>query len=106
MTMHDDSGRPVVEGRVKQSLILAFLGTLVMGTTIPCLAAETVTYSYDTLGRLVASSHSGNVNSGLTIGITHDLADNRALLTVSGAAGGQRVMVLPLNGFTIIPLLQ
>ncbi|HEY0313558.1 MAG TPA: Ig-like domain-containing protein [Allosphingosinicella sp.] len=46
------------------------------------------TYSYDALGRLVATSSSGTVNNGLTTGIAYDPAGNRSCYTVAGAATG------------------
>jgi hypothetical protein len=49
-------------------------------------AAETVTYTYDALGRLVATAHSGGVNNGLQTGISYDPAGNRSNYSVSGSA--------------------
>lgn len=40
-------------------------------------ASETVTYSYDALGRLVATSVSGGPNNGMSTSIQLDKADNR-----------------------------
>ena len=65
-------------------------------------AAETVTYTYDALGRLVKVEHAGGSNSGMQQTTTFDPAGNRSNYTVTGAR--IRVIVLPLNGFTIIPL--
>lgn len=48
------------------------------------VAAETVTYSYDALGRLVASSASGGPNNGMNTGIAFDAAGNRTTYTVAG----------------------
>ena len=50
-------------------------------------AAETVTYSYDALGRLTASSSSGTVNDGATSTIGYDAAGNRSIfaMSISGA---------------------
>lgn len=50
-------------------------------------ASETVTYSYDALGRLTASSSSGTVNNGATSTIGYDAAGNRSIYaaSVSGA---------------------
>lgn len=70
-------------------------------------ASETITYNYDALGRLVQSTTSGTVNNGLTTATVYDSANNRSSQTVSGATksgNGVRVVVVPLNGFTIIPL--
>jgi hypothetical protein len=51
------------------------------------LASETVTYSYDALGRLVATTSSGTVNNGLATTIAYDPAGNRSTYSVTGAAG-------------------
>ena len=54
----------------------------------PALAAETVTFTYDALGRLVASASSGSVNNGVQGSLSYDPAGNRSSYAVSGAAGG------------------
>lgn len=54
----------------------------------PAQAGETKTYSYDALGRLVASSSSGTVNNGLATAINYDPAGNRSCYTVTGAPTG------------------
>ena len=46
-------------------------------------ASETVTYSYDTLGRLTKVVHSGSVNNGLSACYSYDKADNRQNVTVA-----------------------
>jgi YD repeat-containing protein len=46
---------------------------------------ETVTYGYDSLGRLVSVSRSGTVNNGVEARYTYDSADNRTNVTVGGA---------------------
>ena len=70
-------------------------------------ASETVTYTYDAKGRLVTVSHSGSANNGLTAAYAFDKADNRINVTVAGAPRSPRspgVVVVPLAGFTIIPV--
>jgi len=73
-------------------------------------AQDSVTYSYDALGRLTTASHTGALNNGMTQTYTNDNADNRASVTVTGApnASGQvaPVIVVPLKGLTIIPLTR
>lgn len=48
-------------------------------------AAETITYTYDAKGRLVKVEHSGTVNNGVKAEYTHDKADNRKNVKVTGA---------------------
>ena len=70
-------------------------------------AAETITYQYDAKGRLVQVAHSGSVNDGVVANYSFDLADSRSNLTVSGSSFNsppQRVIVVPLNGMTVISL--
>lgn len=46
-------------------------------------AGETITYEYDTLGRLVRVERSGTVNSGVEAQYGYDLADNRTNVAVN-----------------------
>lgn len=83
-------------------------------------AQETTTYSYDALGRLVTSQISGGANNGTQTDIGYDPAGNRTTYAVGGSttsANGDpnaagtvsrqpMVIVVPLNGFTIIPINQ
>ncbi len=50
----------------------------------PSLASETVTYTYDSLGRLVRVVRTGSVNNGQQVNYDHDKADNRVRVTVTG----------------------
>jgi hypothetical protein len=72
------------------------------------MAQETTTYTYDALGRLIVSSTSGGPNNGTTNQINHDPASNRTGYTITGASGSvqssTKVIVVPLNGFTVIPI--
>jgi len=52
-------------------------------TAVPAAASETVTYTYDPLGRLVKVAHSGTVNNGATACYTYDFASNRSNVTAS-----------------------
>lgn len=65
-------------------------------------ATSTTTYSYDALGRLVQASTTGTVNNGVQMSITYDPADNRTTYQVTGATN--KVVVVPLNGLTVIPV--
>ena len=51
----------------------------------PCFATETITYTYDALGRLVTVVHSGTVNNNLQTVYNMDLTDNRTNVTTTGA---------------------
>lgn len=66
-------------GRLLAASVIAMAGAAEAG--------ETVTYSYDALGRLTATSSSGTVNNGVATGIGYDPAGNRSSYAVSGAAG-------------------
>ena len=52
-------------------------------------AGETITYSYDALGRLTGVAHAGTVNDGAEARYSYDPADNRTNVTV---AAGPRVI--------------
>ena len=71
-------------------------------------ATETTTYTYDALGRLIQSKSLGTVNNGLQTDTAFDPAGNRSNQTVTGSVNNsppvRAVIVLPLNGYTIIPL--
>lgn len=64
-----------------------FAATSLFALSAAAQAGETVTYSYDTLGRLTASSSSGTVNNGLSTTVAYDPAGNRSTYAVTGAAG-------------------
>ncbi len=52
----------------------------------PAFPAETRTYTYDALGRLMATSSTGTVNNGISNSIAYDPAGNRTSYAVTGAA--------------------
>lgn len=54
--------------------------------TSPAWATETITFTYDALGRLTQSTHSGSVNNGQQTTYTLDPAGNRTNTTTTGAA--------------------
>ena len=90
----------------KWLVLLASLGFV----AAPALAGETTTYSYDALGRLTGSSSTGTVNNGLNTAIQYDAAGNRTNYTVTGSANNSppaaAVIVVPLAGYTIIPIMS
>jgi hypothetical protein len=61
--------------------------TFAVIATIPALAmaSETINYSYDAKGRLVKVERTGTVNNGVTANYSHDKADNRTNVTVTGS---------------------
>jgi YD repeat-containing protein len=71
-------------------------------------AAETINYAYDALGRVKSATHVGGDNTGLVINYTYDPAGNRTQYQVTGSKNKGRpdgvIIVVPLNGFTIIPV--
>lgn len=76
--------------------------SIALSAASPAIAGETVTYSYDAKGRLTNVAHSGTVNNGVVSTYALDKADNRTAVIVTGAS--QRMVVVPLNGLTLIPL--
>jgi hypothetical protein len=48
-----------------------------LACSAPAAAAETITYSYDALGRVVQVVRTGTVNNGVTYVYEHDKAGNR-----------------------------
>jgi YD repeat-containing protein len=80
--------------------VLFFAVALTAAT--PVMAQEQVKIEYDALGRLTKVTHESGPNSGTISAYTYDPASNRTNVTVTGAQ--KRVVVVPLNGFTIIPL--
>lgn len=48
-------------------------------------ASETITYTYDAKGRLVKAERSGTANNGVKYEYTHDKANNRRNLKVTGS---------------------
>jgi hypothetical protein len=61
--------------------------SILLCTAGPTLAAETITYTYDALGRLTSTASSGSVNNGISTTIGYDPAGNRSNY-VSGTGGG------------------
>ena len=61
------------------------LGIAVLGMAKSLFAAETVTYKYDAKGRLVKVERTGAVNNGVNTAYTHDKANNRKNVKVTGS---------------------
>jgi hypothetical protein len=65
-------------------LVLLCTALAALLVAAPSIAQETVTYTYDALGRLIASSISGGPNNGTQTGTSFDPASNRTNYTVTG----------------------
>jgi YD repeat-containing protein len=68
----------------KRWLMLIFAALAATLIAVPSIAQEAVTYTYDALGRLIASSISGGPNNGTQTGTTFDPASNRTNYSVTG----------------------
>ena len=62
----------------------AFPGLMLAAT--PAISAETITYSYDALGRVVQVLSTGTVNNNQSTTIAYDAATNRTNYTISTAS--------------------
>jgi hypothetical protein len=70
------------------SIVLASItAVLLLLCAFPATASETITYSYDALGRLVKVVHSGTVNNSTSSCYSYDHADNRTNVMVSTTTG-------------------
>jgi len=69
---------------VKSRVLVGAALLAIAQATTPAGATETITYSYDELGRLISSSSSGTVNNNQTVAISYDAADNRSNFAVTG----------------------
>lgn len=77
---------------------------VVCGAATSVAASESVTYSYDKQGRLIKSSYAGGPNNGVIIGESYDKTGNRIRYTITGDKS--KMIVVPINGLTVIPLIQ
>ena len=59
------------------------LGLCLGGAAIAAWAAETITYTYDSRGRLVKVERSGTVNNNVQAEYKYDRADNRTNVNVT-----------------------
>ena len=62
------------------------IGLMALGASSAAYAGETITYTYDALGRLVKTVSSGTVNNNQTHSICYDEAGNR--VTYKSDSGG------------------
>lgn len=73
------------------------------------LAAETTTYSYDALGRLVLTNVSSGPASGEQTALSYDAAGNRTQSTVTASRSrppAEAIVVAPINGLTLFPTIE
>lgn len=113
-------------------LLMTGVAAAALLTSSAASASENVTYTYDALGRLIATSRTGGPSSGVTMGTTFDPAGNRTSYTISGSSsstptptpgptptptptptpgpgpgsGSPLFIVVPLAGFSLIPIPQ
>lgn len=87
--------------RLKNRTITAIVAGLTV-ISLPATAAETISCNYDAQGRLVTVVRTGTVNNNVQANYSFDAADNRTNLTITNAFN--RVIVVPLNGLTVIPI--
>jgi len=80
--------------------ILVVIALLLAGEAT-AFASETTSYKYDTRGRLIEVKQQGGATNMTTTTYVYDAADNRTKVTVTS---GHKVVVVPLNGFTVIPI--
>jgi YD repeat-containing protein len=69
--------------RVAIALVIVAIG--MVAAISPSFASETITYTYDALGRLVKVVHTGTVNNNQQTVYSIDPADNRTNVTTTGA---------------------
>ena len=66
--------------KIARSLMAA---CCLVGATIAAYATETITYTYDSRGRLVKVVRSGSVNNNVQSEYKYDKADNRTNVNVT-----------------------
>lgn len=77
-----------------------------LAMAFPASAQTSQTFTYDVHGRL-ASARTGTASSAQTSEYEYDGANNRTVRRTTSSepvARRARIVVLPLNGFTIIPI--
>jgi len=62
------------------------LATSAIALSSAAQAGEAIAYSYDALGRLVATTNTGSFNNGVNTSLGYDAAGNRLCYKVGGAA--------------------
>ena len=75
----------------KAALAAALVTGLASCIASTALAAETITYSYDSKGRVLKVERSGSVNAGVKTEYTYDRANNRKTVKTTGSPNAPRV---------------
>ncbi len=98
--------RRLPDRQIVFAICLTVILTIVNATSVR--AAEGAKYTYDALGRLTKIDQTSGPASGTNSTFTYDPAGNRSSAVVSGAtfsgAASGGVIVIPLNGYIVIPL--
>ncbi len=66
-------------------LRMTAIAALLMVVPVGLQAAETITYKYDAKGRLIEVKRTGTVNNNVQTNYTHDKANNRKTVVVTGS---------------------
>ncbi len=66
-------------------IVTSILGLAGLCAASAAMAGETITYTYDAKGRLVKVVRTGTVNNNVTYDYTHDRANNRTRVKVTGS---------------------
>ncbi len=90
------------------------IAILAAAVAVTASSAQTITYQYDELGRLKASSQSGGAKNGTSTSIQYDPASNRSNYSVSGSGttggdgggGGGTTNTAPVANSDSISLLE
>jgi hypothetical protein len=77
-------GRRGEKGRISMDRVLraGVAGLCLVGAAIAAYASETITYSYDSRGRLIKVERKGSVNNEVKAEYRYDKADNRTNVNV------------------------
>jgi len=93
---------------IKRCAWVVAAGLISQMTPISLAATETFTYQYDALGRLVGAAAAGGPENATVTAIGYDKAGNRTSYAVTGASSivplNVKFIVVPLNGYTLIPV--
>ena len=81
--------------RFKRSRTLSLSMIIYVIAAPPIMAAETVMYQYDALGRLVQASKAGGPKSGTKTDTSYDPGGNRSCQSTAGVPGGAATPACP-----------